>query len=148
METNLQSNEVRIPKSPQLTPNGCSTFKSAFARSLSFSSNQQNKPLDFEINLRISQSSLNDEQNIPMHHPSSPSRKLSVDDRFSEFIKNKSLKNLERNTLCSTRKHLQVKFSLLFVMVFIIELGIFLLEFINVQYSFFFFDEFEVLHRL
>lgn len=56
METNLQSNEVRIPKSPQ-SPAACPQFKSTFARSLSFNTtnNQPVKPLDFEINFRIAQ---------------------------------------------------------------------------------------------
>lgn len=67
METRLQSSEVRIPKpvnSPQSPPIvvGCPTFKSSFARSLTFSNNNSNhqqahhhKPLDLEISFRIAQ---------------------------------------------------------------------------------------------
>lgn len=66
METRLQSSEVRLPRndsfefsannknnvSPIKSP-GCQYFKSSFARSLSFNTNQS-QSLDFELSFRIS----------------------------------------------------------------------------------------------
>lgn len=51
----MEKNEFVIPKSPQ-SLESCSKFKSTFARSLSFNTNNQpNKPLDMEISFRIGQ---------------------------------------------------------------------------------------------
>lgn len=98
METNLQSNEVRIPKSPQ-SPGACPQFKSTFARSLSFNtSNQQpSKPLDFEINFRIAQhpdhlSSINGSLSTKM----TPPHKIDEED-FEEFMRNSPLKHSLQN---------------------------------------------------
>lgn len=95
METRLQSSEVRIPKSPQSPVSGYPTFKSSFARSLSFSTNQ-NKPLDLEISFRIAQ---NLDLSNSLHNQSSSSssttttHKLNdIDDDFEEFMKNSPLK--------------------------------------------------------
>lgn len=94
METNLQSSEVRIPKSPQL-PNVCPQFKSTFARSLSFNtSSQPIKPLDFEISLRIAQN-VDHLQNLC---GSSTTHKVDeVDDDFEEFMRNSPLKQSLQN---------------------------------------------------
>lgn len=54
METRLQSNEIRVPK-PEFEYNSqepCQYFKSAFARSLSFSNNKT-KSLDIGINFGL-----------------------------------------------------------------------------------------------
>lgn len=67
METRFESNEVRLPKndsfefsqnnknnvSPIKSPASCQYFKSSFARSLSFNTNQS-QSLDFELSFRIS----------------------------------------------------------------------------------------------
>lgn len=67
METRLENNEVRLPKndsfefspnnktnvSPIKSPASCQYFKSSFARSLSFNTNQS-QSLDFELSFRIS----------------------------------------------------------------------------------------------
>lgn len=103
METRLQSSEVRIPKqvnSPQSPPiiAGCPTFKSSFARSLSFSTNQH-KPLDLEISFRIAQA-LDSTTSATHNHNLSPSATTTtkmvdaivVDDDFEEFMKHSPLK--------------------------------------------------------
>lgn len=102
METRLQSNEVRIPKSPQSPVSGCPTFKSTFARSLSFCSNQQNKPLDLEISFRIAQSS-NDPANISqsLSTPEFSPPQHGDDDDFDEFMRNSPLKQSIRNLSAS-----------------------------------------------
>lgn len=74
METRLQSNEVRIPKNDRLNQSS-SAFKSAFARSLSFSC--QNKPLDLENSFRS--------PNLDMTSP-------IKDDDFEEFMRHSPLK--------------------------------------------------------
>lgn len=57
METFLQSNEIKIPKSNKVHPSKID-FKSSFARSLTFSNScddgnfESSKSLDFEINLQ------------------------------------------------------------------------------------------------
>lgn len=59
METYLQSNEIKIPKSNKEHSSKID-FKSSFARSLSYSNsyvdtvNEESKSLDFEINLQQS----------------------------------------------------------------------------------------------
>lgn len=92
METNLQSSEVRIPKTQQSPV--CPQFKSTFARSLSF--NQPNKPLDLEV-YRIAQN--NDASLINQSLNRSGSSTMlqqqtvdEVDDDFEEFMRNASLK--------------------------------------------------------
>lgn len=100
METRLQSSEVRLPKSPQSPTSVCPTFKSSFARSLSFSTNQHNKPLDLEISFRIAQTS----SDGTMHNVSSsssqsctPPKLDDVDDDFEEFMRNSPLKTSMQN---------------------------------------------------
>lgn len=100
METNLQSSEVRIPKSPQ-SPASCPQFKSTFARSLSFNTtNQPNKPLDFEISLRIAQS-VNHSQNLSgataTMIPSQSHKVDEIDEDFEEFMRNSPLKQSLQN---------------------------------------------------
>lgn len=98
METNLQSSEVRIPKSPQ-TPNVCPQFKSTFARSLSFNtSNQPNKPLDLEISFRIAQN-VDHSANLMGTSAMQPhSHKVDeIDDDFEEFMRNSPLKQSMQN---------------------------------------------------
>lgn len=57
METYLQSNEIKIPKSNKVHPSKID-FKSSFARSLSYGNSyvdtqfEESKSLDFEINLQ------------------------------------------------------------------------------------------------
>lgn len=60
METRLQSNEIRVPK-PEFeydSQEPCQYFKSAFARSLSFSNNKT-KSLDIGINFGLNKNSEN-----------------------------------------------------------------------------------------
>lgn len=108
METRLQSSEVRLPRndsfefsannksnvSPIKSP-GCQYFKSSFARSLSFNTNQS-QSLDFELSFRISKcdtSSLSEELDssqspIPAAKPFStiPKRKYTSNNRFQVSI--------------------------------------------------------------
>lgn len=132
METNLQSSEVRIPKSPQSS--GCPQFKSTFARSLSFNTNTQpNKPLDFEISFRIAQN-VDHSQNLSTTSVQQSHKVDEVDEDFEEFMRNsplkQSLQNLSAksmtpttpptrknavasrvfNTTCSGRHRFQVQF--------------------------------------
>lgn len=106
METNLQSSEVRIPKSPQLA-GACPQFKSTFARSLSFNTtNQPTKPLDFEISFRIAQN-VDHSPNRSGSSVTSPSPKVDeVDEDFEEFMRNsplkQSLQNLSAKSSTST----------------------------------------------
>lgn len=61
METRLQSNEIRVPK-PEFEYNSqepCQYFKSAFARSLSFSNNKT-KSLDIGINFGLNKNCENE----------------------------------------------------------------------------------------
>lgn len=99
METNLQSNEVRIPKSPQ-SPGVCPQFKSTFARSLSFNTNTQptNKPLDLEISFRIAQN-VDHSQNLNGSSSMTPqSHKIEdIDEDFEEFMRNSPLKQSMQN---------------------------------------------------
>lgn len=105
METNLQSNEVRIPKSPQ-SPGACPQFKSTFARSLSFntSSQQPSKPLDFEINFRIAQhpdhlANINGSLSTKM----TPPHKIDdIEEDFEEFMRNSPLKHSLQNGSATT----------------------------------------------
>lgn len=67
METRIENTEVRLPRndsfefspnnkinvSPIKSPASCQYFKSSFARSLSFNTNQS-QSLDFELSFRIS----------------------------------------------------------------------------------------------
>lgn len=67
MEARLENDEVRLPRndsfefspnnktnvSPMKSPASCQYFKSSFARSLSFNTNQS-QSLDFELSFRIS----------------------------------------------------------------------------------------------
>lgn len=128
METFLQSNEIKIPKTNQVPPSKID-FKSSYARSLSFSNNyfenayETTKSLDFEINFQscieaedanicdkssIKSSCLNDDDRV-------------VDEKFNESC-NKSNKTKERQlwrtsttssstipTTMSSRKQQQVK---------------------------------------
>lgn len=110
MDTNLQSSEVRIPKSSQ-SPVGCAAFKSSFARSLSFSTNNQHKPLDVEISFRIAQ---NIESPIEHHHhhssnlldlsatPMLSHKVVEVDEDFEEFMRNSPLKQSMQNLSTKT----------------------------------------------
>lgn len=135
METNLQSNEVRIPKSPQ-SPGRCPQFKSTFARSLSFNTNNQpSKPLDLEISFRIAQN-VDHSQHLNGSSSVTPqSHKIEdIDEDFEEFMRNsplkQSLQNLSAkstspptptrsnatasrayNTTCSGRHRFQVTFN-------------------------------------
>lgn len=133
METNLQSSEVRIPKSPH-SPATCPQFKSTFARSLSFNTNNQpTKPLDFEISFRIAQN-LNHSPNRSASSPTAtvPSHKVDeADEDFEEFMRNSPMKQSLQNsattpttptrksmaasrafnTTCSGRHRIQVQFS-------------------------------------
>lgn len=99
METNLQSSEVRIPKSPQAPGSVCPQFKSSFARSLSFNTNTQpNKPLDFEISFRIAQNvdhstNLSTTATVPQSHKTVD----EVDEDFEEFMRNSPLKQSMQN---------------------------------------------------
>lgn len=95
METNLQSSEVRIPKSPQ-SSNVYPQFKSTFARSLSFNTNSQpNKPLDFEISFRIARNA-DHSQNQSLSPPQSQ-KVDEVDEDFEEFMRNSPLKQSLQN---------------------------------------------------
>lgn len=94
METNLQSSEVRIPKTPQSPV--CPQFKSTFARSLSF--NQPSKPLDLEI-YRVAQhfetTPINRSQNLSgssTQSSQSQQKVDEVDEDFEEFMRNSPLK--------------------------------------------------------
>lgn len=89
METRLQSSEVRIPKSPQSPISVCPTFKSSFARSLSFSTNQH-KPLDLEISFRIAQAA--DGTHNASSQSFTPPKLDDIDDDFEEFMRNSPLK--------------------------------------------------------
>lgn len=97
METRLQSSEVRLPKSPQSPISACPTFKSSFARSLSFSTNQH-KPLDLEISFRIAQAA--DGTHNAQHLSTSsctPPKLDDIDDDFEEFMRNSPLKQSMQN---------------------------------------------------
>lgn len=94
METRLQSSEVRIPKSPQSPISACPTFKSSFARSLSFSTNQH-KPLDLEISFRIAQAA--DGTHNASSQSCTPPKLDDVDDDFEEFMRNSPLKQSMQN---------------------------------------------------
>lgn len=102
METNLQSNEVRIPKSPQ-SPGACPQFKSTFARSLSFNTNNQqpSKPLDFELNFRTVQhatdqlSNINGALSTKLTTP--PHKNDDIEEDFEEFMRNSPLKHSLQN---------------------------------------------------
>lgn len=101
METNLQSNEVRIPKSPQ-SPGACPQFKSTFARSLSFNTNNQqpNKPLDFELNFRTVQHATDHLTNIngSLSTKMTPPHKINdIEEDFEEFMRNSPLKHSLQN---------------------------------------------------
>ncbi|XP_031620139.1 uncharacterized protein LOC116338797 [Contarinia nasturtii] len=96
METNLQSSEVRIPKSPQ-SSSTCPQFKSTFARSLSFNTNtQQNKPLDFEISFRIAQN-VEHSQNLSTTTVPQPHKVDDFDEEFAEFMRDSPLKQSLQN---------------------------------------------------
>lgn len=136
METNLQSSEVRIPKSPQSPGSVCPQFKSTFARSLSFNTNTQpNKPLDFEISFRIGQNVDHSPNLSTTTGVAQQTHKVDeVDEDFEEFMRNSPLKQLQNlsaksttptspptrknavasrvfNTTCSGRHRFQVLFS-------------------------------------
>lgn len=98
METSFQSSEVRLPKSPQSPISGCPTFKSSFARSLSFSTNQH-KPLDLEISFRIAHASDGTMHNNNASSQSCTPPKLDDvgDDDFEEFMRNSPLKQSRQN---------------------------------------------------
>lgn len=105
METNLQSSEIRIPKTQQSPV--CPQFKSTFARSLSF--NQPNKPLDLEIR-RVPQN--NDASLINQSLIRSGSSTIlqpqtvdEVDDDFEEFMRNASLKKNRLSKTPTIRKN-------------------------------------------
>lgn len=96
METNLQSSEVRIPKTPQ-SPSTCPQFKSTFARSLSFNTNTpQNKPLDFEISFRIAQN-VDHSENLSTTTVPSQHKVDEIDEDFAEFMRNSPLKQSLQN---------------------------------------------------
>ncbi|XP_055324265.1 uncharacterized protein LOC129578936 [Sitodiplosis mosellana] len=101
METNLQSSEVRIPKTPQSTGSVCPQFKSTFARSLSFNTNTPpNKPLDFEISFRIAQNVDHSQTNLSTTAATVPqSHKVvdEIDEDFEEFMRNSPLKQSLQN---------------------------------------------------
>lgn len=106
METGFQSSEIRLPKNPNSpSTNVGPTFKSSFARSLSFCTNQQ-KPLDLEISFRIAQSSSDSSIRSSDSSSSSTSSKHQpigldgvddIEDDFDEFLHNSSLKHSMRN---------------------------------------------------
>lgn len=101
METNLQSSEVRIPKTPQ-SPAVCQQFKSTFARSLSFNTTNQQpiKPLDFELNFRIA-TDMDNLQNVSGSSTATTvpkSHKVDeIDEDFEEFMRNSPLKQSLQN---------------------------------------------------
>lgn len=107
METNLQSSEVRIPKTPQ-SPVACPTFKSSFARSLSFSTttattNNQHKPLDVEISFRIAQNCDSSSTQKLAGLSSATQHKVDeVDEDFEEFMRNSPLKSMHKVSPTST----------------------------------------------
>lgn len=104
METYLQSNEIKIPKSNKVHPSKID-FKSSFARSLTFSDTNfdTSKSLDFEINLHACSASEN----------RSCDKKLSCLDEdfvigtFNESF-NKSDEDKERQLWSKTQQHQQV----------------------------------------
>lgn len=111
METFLQSNEIKIPKSNKVHPSKID-FKSSFARSLTFSNGggdnqyEVSKSLDFEINLQP----CNENENASCDK--SAVKVTSLDDdlvvgSFNESF-NKSDEDKERQ-LWSKKQHQQVK---------------------------------------
>lgn len=106
METFLQSNEIKIPKSNKVHPSKID-FKSSFARSLTSCETANfdiSKSLDFEINLQACSASEN----------ASCDRKLSCLDEdlvvgvFNESF-NKSDEDKERQLWSKKQQHQQVK---------------------------------------
>lgn len=111
METFLQSNEIKIPKSNKVHPSKID-FKSSFARSLTFSSScsdnqyEVSKSLDFEINLQPCNGSENASCDKSAVKVTSLDEDLVVGS-FNESF-NKSDEDKERQ-LWSKRQHQQVK---------------------------------------
>lgn len=110
METFLQSNEIKIPKSNKVHP-----FKSSFARSLSFSNNyhdehcDESKSLDFEINLQP----CNENENENASCDKNAVKLTSLDEdlvvgNFNESF-NKSDEDKERQLWSKKQQHQQVK---------------------------------------
>lgn len=117
METRLQSPEVRIPKTDTRSPPSC-LFKSSFARSLSFSTNQ--KPIDLEISFRIAQNldtSPSSNQQIPQAVNLTPQHSMKDEDFSDDFeksspngqpIKNITFRGRPLSASCFSRNRLQV----------------------------------------
>lgn len=107
METFLQSNEIKIPKSNKVHPSKID-YKSSFARSLTYSNNCDShldgtKSLDFEINL----SPCNLNENASCDNVVKCLDEDLVVGRFNESF-NKSDEDKERQ-LWSKQQHQQVK---------------------------------------
>lgn len=92
MESCLENNEVRLPRndsfetnniSPIKSPTSCQYFKSSFARSLSFNTNQS-QSLDFELSFRISKSPPEEMPATPKPFTIIPKRKYISNNRLQQ----------------------------------------------------------------
>lgn len=113
MDTYLQSNEIKIPKSNKVHQSKID-FKSSFARSLSYSNNyvdtqfEESKSLDFEINLQPCGVMNNENASCDKNAVKlNGLEKESAVGRFNESF-NKSDEDKERQ-LWSKKQHQQVR---------------------------------------